>query len=310
MIQTRYIRSLHLLQGSAAGRLSHLSAASGLVRIASNLYVIADDEHYLGVFGATGDTPGRLIRILPGTLPETKEERKAVKPDFEALTCLPASEHFPFGALLAVGSGSTVARRRGVILPLDAVDAVSDLVRIVDLSLLYERLGNHIEEINIEGAAVQGDRLILLQRGNVNNPKSACISLSLPDFYAIAFGAMSGNDAMDMHVTEYVLGEINNVPLCFSDAVALPNGDLLFSAIAEDTGDSYNDGACIGAAVGILKADGSLHAVLPLATAYKVEGIDASVIGSVVHLMLVTDADDAEQPALLLTAEVVGYPFN
>lgn len=310
MIQTKLVRSLQLLSGSAPGRPLHLSAASGLVRIASNLYVIADDEHHLGVFSTSSDTPGRMLRVLPGTLPESKDARKAVKPDFEALAFLPASEPLPFGALLAVGSGSTAARKRAVILPVDAAGTVNAPPRVVDLSPLYDRLGLHIREINIEGAALQGDRLTLLQRGNLNNPKSACVSLNLSDFQAITSGTISANDAIGFRVTEYALGEIRGVPLCFSDAVALPNGDLVFCAVAENTGDSYNDGTCVGAAVGIIKADGSRHSVLPLAHPHKVEGIEASVQGSLVHILLVTDADDPEQPALLLSADIDGYPFT
>lgn len=310
MIQTKHVRSLQLLSGSAPGRPLHLSAASGLVRIGSNLYVIADDEHHLGVFSTSIDTPGRLLRVLPGTLPESKDARKAVKPDFEALAFLPASESLPFGALLAVGSGSTAARKRAVILPVDAAGAVNAPPRVVDLSPLYDRLGSHIKEINIEGAALQGDRLTLFQRGNLNNPKSACVSLNLLDFQAITSGTISAKDDIGFRVTEYALGEIRGVPLCFSDAVALPNGDLVFCAVAENTGDSYNDGTCVGAAVGIIKADGLLHSVLPLAHPHKVEGIEASVQGSLVHILLVTDADDPEQPALLLSADIDGYPFS
>lgn len=310
MIQTKHVRSLQLLSGSAPGRPLHLSAASGLVRIASNLYVIADDEHHLGIFSTSIDTPGRVMRVLPGTLPESKEERKAVKPDFEALAFLPASEHLPFGALLAVGSGSTVARKRAVILPVDAAGAVNDAPRVVDLAPLYDRLGAYIKELNIEGAALQGDRLTLLQRGNLNNPKSACVSLSLSDFHAMASGTISASDAIELRIVEYALGDIRGVPLCFSDAVVLPNGDLAFCAVAENTGDSYNDGTCVGAAVGIIKADGSLYSVLPLAHPHKVEGIEASVQGSLVHILLVTDADDPEQPALLLSADIDGYPFS
>lgn len=309
MIQTKHVRSLQLRSGSTSRRPLHLSAASGLVRIASNLYVIADDELHLGIFSTSIDTPGRLLRVLPGTLPESKAQRKAVKPDFEALAFLPASKPLPFGALLAVGSGSTAARKRAVILPVDAAGAVHAAPQVVDLSPLYDALGAHFKEINIEGAALQGDRLTLLQRGNLNNPKSACVSLSLSDFHAIASGTISANDAVDFGITEYVLGEIRSVPLCFSDAVALPNGDLVFCAIAENTGDSYNDGTCVGAAVGIIKADGSLYSVLPLAHPHKVEGIEASVQGSLVHILLVTDADDPEQPALLLSADIDGYPF-
>lgn len=100
------------------------------------------------------------------------------------------------------------------------------------------------------------------------------------------------------------------MPLCFSDAAALPNGDLVFTAIAEDTADSYNDGPCVGAAIGVLKANGTLHRIEHLEVAHKIEGIDAHVQGDTVHLTLVTDADDASIPASLLTAQLHGYPFD
>src|SRR5271169_2423622 len=34
---------------------------------------------------------------------------------------------------------------------------------------------------------------------------------------------------------------------------ALPDGTMVFTAVAEDTDDNYNDGACAGAAVGIAR---------------------------------------------------------
>src|SRR5262245_48623060 len=123
MIRLTKIRQLDVAPSPDAGAIEYLSAASGLIRAGSFLYVVADDELHLGVFGATDNNPGRLVRLLDGELPAPKAERKKLKPDFEALTLLPASAKFPDGAILALGSGSTPNRRLGVLLGLDAQGA-------------------------------------------------------------------------------------------------------------------------------------------------------------------------------------------
>src|SRR6185436_10311064 len=96
----REVRKLSLAPGAHPRRLSFLSAASGLVRVREKLYVIADDELHLGVFGVDGAEPLRLVRLLDGDLPASAKKRKARKPDFEALLLLPASDQSPDGSLL------------------------------------------------------------------------------------------------------------------------------------------------------------------------------------------------------------------
>lgn len=48
----------------------------------------------------------------------------------------------------------------------------------------------------------------------------------------------------------------------------------------------------------------------PLAAVYKMEGIAAEVQGDTVQLWLVTDADDPGHDAVLLAAQLQGYPFS
>ena len=88
---------LHPLQLDPAQHprgLSHLSAASGLVRVRQRLYVVADDELHLGQFDDCSSptpnaAPGTLLRLLDGELPAGKKQRKAAKPDLESLALLP-----------------------------------------------------------------------------------------------------------------------------------------------------------------------------------------------------------------------------
>jgi Family of unknown function (DUF6929) len=115
MITLTKVRQLDL-SATTSGRPLHLSAASGLACLNSFNYVVADDELHLGVFRANSSEPGHLIRLFEGELPACKADRKKQKADFEALTLLPSYGDYPFGALLAFGSGSRPNRRLGALL--------------------------------------------------------------------------------------------------------------------------------------------------------------------------------------------------
>lgn len=310
MLHLNKIRELSLSEAAGVVRFPHLSAASGLVRVGQRLYVIADDEHHLGVFPLAGDRPGELITLFPGELPPAKQQRKKLKPDLEALTLLPPFADYVHGALFALGSGSGPNRRQGVLLALDASGATAGAARLVDLSGLYRGLDERFHDLNIEGAVVFEDRLRLLQRGNKRHIENAIIDLHLP----VLLDAMSSGAAVDStclaDIQAYDLGAIDGIPLCFTDGAALPDNKLLFSAIAENTEDSYADGACVGAALGVIAGDGRICLLQTLESAYKIEGIDARAERGVIHLLLVTDADDEAVPASLLSGELSADAFN
>jgi hypothetical protein len=304
------IRDLTLRAPSSPGRHPHVSAASGLVRAGDFLYVVADDEHHLGVFPATGDAAGELISLFPGELPADKEERKARKPDLEVLTRLPTFPGYPGGALLALPSGSTRHRRTGALLSLDAHGAVIGTPRSIDFSDVFETLELQFPALNIEGAVVVADRLRLLQRASKRHPQNACIDLRL----AGVLDGLGFSDAVDRRVLVdsllVDLGAIDGIPLGFTDGAALPGGALMFTAVAEDSESSYEDGPCAGAAVGMADRDGHVCFLQPLDANHKVEGIDAQVEGVVIRLLLVTDADEENTPACLLSSVISGYPFE
>ena len=300
MLTLTRIRELDIATSHGAPR-THLSAASGLARAGSFLYVIADDELHLGVFRTTDNGPGELVRLFDGELPASKTERKVLKPDFETLTVLPASPDFPAGAMLALGSGSTRNRRKGALLGLDAHGAVQGLPRTVDLSPVFDSLDEVFPKLNIEGAVVSGDEVWLFQRGNKRNSENAIIRFSLAAFLAALRG--EAKFAIEPLAVQRVdLGEVDGIPFTFTDAAALPDGDMVFTAVAEDTEDSYNDGPCAGAAIGILESDGHLRHLLRLDPIQKIEGVDARLDGNVIRLLLVTDADDPNVPASLFSA--------
>ena len=299
MITLKKIRDLDVAPG-ADTEMTHLSAASGLVRAGSFLYVIADDELHLGVFRTTGRDPGELVRLFDGALPAPKAERKREKPDLEALTLLPPSADFPYGAMLALGSGSTQNRHRGVLLGLDAQGALRGKPRIVDLSSVFSCL-SVLRELNIEGAIVCGDEMRLFQRGSKGDNPNAIIRFSLSAFLAVLNG--TANRTIEPLALQSIdLGGTDGIPFTFTDAAALPNGEVLFTAVAEDTADSYNDGACAGAVIGILDRESRVKRLLRLDVPLKIEGVDARIEGNTVNLLLVSDADDPSIPAGLFSA--------
>jgi hypothetical protein len=305
-LRLKRLRTLSLREGSAPGRLPFVSAASGLVTVGRWLYVIADDELHLGVFAATGGTRGSLLRLLPGTLPGAPKKRKARKADFEVLTLLPPCTGLLHGALLALGSGSRPNRCRGVLVPLSRSGAINGAPRIIDLSGLYANLEIELSELNVEGAVVLGNHLCLLNRGPPRKGGSAVVWLNLrPVLRSIA--ELDAVGKLRCRVRRYDLGKARGVPFGFTDGAASPGGGIVFTAVAESADDSYADGPCVGAAVGVIGADGELEWMRRLRPTRKVEGIALRPGSHGREVLLVTDADDAKVPAGLYTAAMSNH---
>lgn len=302
MLETRIIRELVVKDCAGGAVPAHLSAASGLVKLGDRLYIVADDETYLAMFDLSNREPGRLFPLFGGELPLRHKARKAAKPDCEAVLVLPAFGDYPHGALMAIGSASRPARSRAVLMALDLAGAIRGSARTVDLAPLLTALHERIPDLNIEGAFIQDEMLSLLQRGNAGSAINARIDLRWRDVQR--WLTVGGSAPAPVSITHFQLGAIDGVPLSFTDGAALTGGEWLYSAAAEDTSDTYSDGFCAGSVIGLVGADGTTRMVERLSPACKVEGIAASAIGSTIDLLLVTDADDRNQPALLLSASL------
>ncbi len=283
-----------------------LSAASGVVHVGDHLIIAADDDNHLGVFPATGDGPGTRLRVLEGELPEEHAAKKAAKPDFEAITFLdPKSSGTEDGAVIAFGSGSTDQRERAVLLSVAADGRPSDDVTVIDLGPLYSALRKQFTELNIEGATITGDSLRLLQRGNGADGVNATIDLDAKlATDAIARGRpLRGSMITD--VTPLEIGAVGDVPLTFTDASALPDGRVVFTAAAEDTPNPYDDGEIVGSAVGIIGVDGQVERVHAFDQIVKIEGVHATLNDDgAIDMLLVTDNDDPSRAGELFSARL------
>lgn len=302
MIRLTRRRTLTLTQPERPQGRAHVSAASGLVRAGAWLHVVADDSLFLATFPLEGEAPGELMRLWPGELPEDEKERKARKPDLEALCRVEGLASAPHGALLAVPSGSTPGRMKGRLVPLAADGRVGGEGHEVDFTALYAQLARELGPLNIEGAGVTGARLRLLNRGNGDAGVDAGVDLDLGRVLrALEAGEPPQPDVVRT-TRRWELGRAGPVRLSFTDVAPLPDGRMVFTAAAEDTRDAYQDGAVVGSAVGVLAPDGTPLFLDGVDAKVKLEGVDARLEAGRIHLLLVADADDPQVAAPLFEA--------
>ena len=304
MLATHKIRDLVLSAPPSEGRPPHVTAASGLIRSSGRIYVISDDDFILAVFSIDNDDPGEVKLLLTGPIPMELMRTRLDKADLETMTLVPSFPAAPHGGLLALGSGSTPNRRNGAFWRLDDNGDVQGEPTQIDLSDVYARISTSCSELNIEGAAVVGDSCRLLQRGNGLHGQNAVVDLHLDRVLsALAEGSAIPGSAVRF-VKKHDIGDIEGVPLGFTDGSPLEDGRMVFAASAEDTTDPTKDGVVTGSSIGIVDAEGGVERIEPLAELYKIEGVHADEGDGGISLVLVADADDPSVPSPLLAADL------
>ncbi|MEY4640096.1 MAG: hypothetical protein RLZZ227_90, partial [Pseudomonadota bacterium] len=217
-----------------------------------------------------------------------------------------AMELYPHGALLALGSGSRPSRCHGRLLALDAGGALQGQMLELDLSALYTPLQDQFSDLNIEGAFVGDGELHLLQRGNKGGP-SARISFAWQAFKDWLLDDTARPPATT-RIQYLEPGIVDGVPLAPTDATALADGIWIFCTVAENTNNSYADGACMASAICIVDRNGHITQIEYLQGNPKVEGIalepGCNGKSPELRLLLVTDADDPSVASHLLRVTV------
>jgi len=291
---------IHRREGDERG--PYIYAASAVVRRADFTYVIGDDELDLAVFQLSTGEPGDLRRVLPGEMPVDLDERKKEKADLEALTELPPFDGAPYGGLLGLGSGSKENRGRGFFWQLAPDGSLVGEPQPIDLDPLYDALRAEINGLNIEGAAVLGERFALFHRGNAEDSQNAIAELALDR----VFDSVTGDHKFDPgeleRITEYDLGELDGVRLAFSDATGLSDDLVVFTASAEGGGSSYDDGSIHGSVVGTVDPGGGVRRLRTIDRKWKVEGVHATLDTGVIDFVFVCDQDSDDEPSPLLSA--------
>jgi hypothetical protein len=288
--------------GSAALRFedgSVVRAASGIARYGDGWLVVQDDTTHGCIWSDEAGRPIRLFAPVRGhDVFDEASGTKELKPDLEAVVALPD------GRALALGSGSTPARMRCVLLSADSV-------LVAGLAPLYARVADALDvppdQLNLEGATVVGEVLRWFQRGLPSaGAPSASVDIPLDSLLGLAAGAPSAMRVSG--VRRYDLGTVAGVGLAITDAVTVSDRLVLVSAAAEDSPSTYDDGPVVGSALALLDGDRLVDLVeLPLldGAVAKVEGLAlAGRRDDVLDLVAVVDADDPAVPSLLLELEI------
>jgi hypothetical protein len=298
-LELRRLRDLDLHDSPDDGVPAHVASASGVVRRGNFVYVIGDDLLQVAIFEIAGDEPGRLLRVLPGDLPADGELRAKRKPDLEALTALPPVEGEPHGGLLGVGSGSNPGRDRGFFCSFAPDGSLQGDTRTIDVHPVYDLLRQELSgEVNIEGAVVLRDRLWLLHRANEGGGPNAVAEFELADLSRTLAEDLVLTPGELRSVRGYKLGDLDGVPVCFSDATMLTDELICFTASAEGA----EEGDVRGSVVGTIDAGGQVRRLRTIDPRWKVEGVDAAVDTGVIDFLFVCDQDDPGAPSPLLNA--------
>jgi hypothetical protein len=296
MIALTKIRDLDI-EPTAVSRPAFVYAASGLARLGNRLYIVADDELHLAMFDFHGKTPGSWLRLCPGKLPDEYMERKRQKPDLESITHITAHQYATNGALLVVPSMSTERRTNGVLVMLGENQGLTEVIIPINFSAIREVLKPLLNELNIEGAIVNANTVKLFHRGSKGKSKSAIIELDAQVFLKDLHDSHMISAEHISKITECDLGDIDGVPLHFTDAVTLPDERVLFLSTAEDTNNAYEDGEWHGSAVGIIDKACKVERITRFNSKEKLEGVSVSVHPQKLELLLVSDTDDQSKPA-------------
>jgi hypothetical protein len=154
----------------------------------------------------------------------------------------------------------------------------------------------------VEGAAVMGEELWLLQRGNSEHGENVVVALSCAEILESLEKDHTLAAEEFERLLAFDLGELHGAALTFSDASALGRDLLVFTASAEDSSGTTANGAILGSVVGTIGLDGEVRRLRTIDRKHKVEGVHAVLDTGVITMTFVCDQDDPQEASPLLTA--------
>ena len=293
------LRPLKIDQKSIMSSPPFVSAASGLLHIHDKFYVIDDDSLSLACFPAGLVDGGQRYRLLEGELPLNPMERKKSKPDLESICFLEPEIFPPFGAILAVPSGSKANRMTGALAPFVEPKVLAEKAMLIDFAPLYQELLKHFSDLNIEGCFISGGQLKFLQRGNGPIKQNALIRANLDSAVLDLISQRSLGSGLFESAREIALGALRGVNLSFTDGASIHSKETWFLAVAENTLSTYEDGRYCGAILGCLNERDEIIFQDELLCPEKPEGICLLDKGDRLKFLVVTDADDPLKPSYM-----------
>lgn len=304
----------------AIERPAFVRAGSSLARLPEVIAVFQDDAR----FGALIDPAAhraRSFRLPSGPAGhrafDDQHGERADKLDLEACASIPGRDSC---TLVAFGSGTSPGREQVALIEVAGRDVHS--VEVYPVPAFYAALRASADfagsELNLEGAIYLGNgRLRLFQRGNGQpragrQPVDATGDVDWAALQAHLLTPDSNAPPALSDIVQYDLGELHGVRLTFSDAE--PFGRVvLFSASAEASGGSGQNGRVAGSVLGVIDGGTARWAAIRDADGRpfvgKIEGLTwIDDVPSRVYF--VDDNDDVSRPSSLYHAELSGdWPF-
>lgn len=291
----------------------HVRAASGVTNFAEYIAIVQDDANFLVLI----EDDMQHVQSIP--LPagpggkrvfDFDRENQGDKLDLEGCVSVPGSRG---EQLLSMGSGSDENREWVLLVELDDKNGAEHDIDLIDADRFYSYLRTEKDfcgsGLNVEGIVFDDrDSLVLFNRGNSNpkdglQPVDAIAEISWPDFKNHLENPDEVAPPELKDIKQYNLGELDGVPLTFSDGMHL--GDyLLYSASAEG-----EDDYIAGSSIGIINNDSVRwsEVIDEDGTAFegKIEGLivdpdDRNTI------YFVIDDDQADQPSEIFEAKLQG----
>lgn len=295
----------------------HVRAASGVTNFAEYIAIVQDDANFLVLI----EDDHHHVQSVP--LPagpggkrvfDFDRQNQRDKLDLEGCVSVPGTNG---DRLFSMGSGSDESRNWILLVELDDSDINDHDIELIEANRFYNYLRSVKEfsgsRLNVEGIVFDDhDSLLLFNRGNSApkdglEPVDAIAELSWPQLKA----HLENPDDVDppelSNIKQYDLGELDGVPLTFSDGMHL--GDyILFSASAEG-----EDDYIAGSSIGVIQDDTVRwsEVIDQDGTAFegKIEGliVDPDDRQTV---YFVIDDDQADQPSEIFEAELEGDWFK
>ena len=227
--------------------ISGIGAASGIVLLNNQLYIIGDNSGFLYQY----DLSLKVLKQHSIIENPVANIPKKEKPDFESITLKNYT-------LYIFGSGSTKKREIRIKFDLQTQETKSK-----DLSKLYKKLKEVAnftdDDLNIEGTFFYVNNLYLLNRGNTELSKN---------------GIFRYDKSLDSIAYQPIkLPIINNIETSFTDAI-FHEGKIYFLATAENSSSTYLDGEIYGSIIGIINIENmEIEHFLQISNNQKFEGL-------------------------------------
>ncbi|MCU0428531.1 MAG: hypothetical protein MUF42_01040 [Cytophagaceae bacterium] len=291
--------------------LDNISALSGVVCWQGLIYLIGDDSTTLYKLKDNLDIHTRVV--LYGEADQTLVKKE--KADLECMSFLSINS---YPHLLVQGSGSKSPKRDvGFLVKLPTAYNRNHLVWKLDLQSFYSFLRSNDEittnELNIEGLSIGPKYTFLANRGNKSGAVNAVLSFSTPEYIEFIQGHTEGVPFPAVHPV--ALPDVKGVQACFTGLDEC-EGQLFFTASAENSSNAYDDGAVTGSLIGTLKVHETqqrgtkLSVTLDQVSALPEPGLKIESLSvfekndRTYRALAVTDSDGGASELLLLEIQV------